>query len=62
MIIKAIILTTLLTNDPVIVIVPPVEAVEGALFNEYDYEYAIEARRRGGKGDKGRRRGGRGLR
>ena len=62
MIIKAIILTTLLTNDPVIVIVPPVEAVEGALFNEYDYEYAIEARRRGGKGDKGRRRGGKGLR
>ena len=59
---KAIILTTLLTNDPVIIIVPPVEAVEGALFNEYDYEYAIEARRRGGKGDKGRRRGGRGLR
>ena len=59
---KTIILTTLLTNDPVIIIVPPVEAVEGALFNEYDYEYAIEARRRGGKGDRGRRRGGRGLR
>ena len=62
MIIKAIILTTLLTNDPMIVIVPPVEAVEGALFNEYDWEYAIEARRRGGKGNKDRRRGGRGLR
>ena len=62
MIIKAIILTTLLTNDPVIVIVPPVEAVEGALFNEYDWEYAIEARRRGGKGNKDRRRCGRGLR
>ena len=62
MIIKAIILTTLLTNDPVIVIVPPVKAVEGALFNEYDWEWAIEARRRGGKGDKKRRRGGRGLR
>ena len=59
---KTIILTTLLTNDPVIIIVPPVEAVEGALFNEYDWEYAIEARRRGGKGNKGRRRGGRGLR
>jgi len=59
---KAIILTTLLTNDPMIVIIPPVEAVEGALFNEYDWEYAIEARRRGGKGNKGRRRGGRGLR
>ena len=62
MIIKALILTTLLTNDPVIVIVPPVEAVEGALFNEYDWEYAIEARRRGGKGNKKRRRGGSGLR
>ena len=60
---KAIILTTLLTNDPVIVIVPPVEAVEGALFNEYDWEWAIEARRRNsGKGNKGRRRGGNGLR
>ena len=59
---KAIILTTLLTNDPVIVIVPPVEAVEGALFNEYDWEYAIEARKRGGKRNKGRRRGGNGLR
>ena len=62
MIIKAIILTTLLTNDPVIVIVPPVEAVEGALFNEYDWEWAIEARKRGGKGNRDRRRGGRGLR
>ena len=62
MIMKTIILPTLLTNDPVIIIVPPVEAVEGALFNEYDYEYAIEARRRGGKGNKGRRRGGKGLR
>ena len=36
--------------------------VEGSLFNEYDYEYVIEARRRGGKGNKGRRRGGNGLR
>ena len=62
MIIKAIILTTLLTNDPVIIIVPPVKAVEGALFNEYDWEYAIEARKRRGKGNKGRRRGGKGLR
>ena len=62
MIMKAIILTTLLTNDPMIVIIPPVEAVEGALFNEYDWEWAIEARKRRGKGNKGRRRGGRGLR
>ena len=37
-------------------------AIQGALFNEYDYEYAIEARRRKGKGNKGRRRGGNGLR
>ena len=59
---KAIILTTLLTNDPVIVIIPPARAIEGALFNEYDWEYVIEARRRGGKGNKDRRRGGRGLR
>ena len=47
MIIKAIILTTLLTNDPMIVEMPPVK---------------IEARRRGGKGNKGRKRGGKGLR
>ena len=45
-----------------IVIIPPAKAIEGALFNEYDWEYAIEARRRGGKGNKGRRRGGNGLR
>ena len=38
------------------------QAVEGSLFNEYDYEYAIEARRRGGKGKRDRRRGGGGLR
>ena len=37
-------------------------AIQGALFNEYDYEYAIEARRRNGKGNKKRRRGGSGLR
>ena len=65
MIIKALILTTLLTNDPVIIAMPPVEAWEGALFNEYDWEYdfyIVEARKRNGKGNKGRRRGGRGLR
>ena len=40
------------------------QIVEGALFNEYDwqYDYYIEARRRGGKVDKKRRRGGNGLR
>ena len=38
------------------------QIVEGALFNEYDWEYVIEARRRGGKGNTKRRRGGNGLR
>ena len=46
MIIKAFILTTLLTNDPVIIAMPPER---------------IEARKRN-KGNKGRRRGGKGLR
>ena len=62
MIIKAFILTTLLNSDPAIVVISPVEAVEGSLFNEYDWEYTIEARKRRGKGNKGRRRGGKGLR
>ena len=54
--IKLIILTTMLNGQP--------QIVEGALFNEYDwqYDYYIEARRRGGKGDKKRKRGGNGLR
>jgi hypothetical protein len=49
MIIKALILTTLLTNDPttMIIAMPPDK---------------IEARKRHGKGDRGRRRGGNGLR
>ena len=47
MIIKALILTALLSNEPTIVALPPDE---------------IEARRRSGKGNKGRRRGGNGLR
>ena len=47
MIIKALILSTLLTNDPMIVEMPPVK---------------IEARRRRGKGNNKRRRGGNGLR
>ena len=48
MIIKALILSTLLTNDPMIIEMPPVK---------------IEARRRNsGKGGKKRRRGGSGLR
>ena len=39
--------------------------IAGALFNEYDWEYdfyIVEARKRNSKGNKGRRRGGRGLR
>tara|TARA_Y100000034_G_scaffold97791_1_gene119547 strand:- start:167 stop:310 length:144 start_codon:yes stop_codon:yes gene_type:complete len=47
MIIKTLILTTLLTNDPTVIAMPPVK---------------IEARKRHGKGNKGRRRGGKGLR
>ena len=47
MIIKALILTTLLNSDPMIIAMPPEK---------------IEARRRSGKGNKGRRRGGNGLR
>ena len=48
MIIKALILSTLLNSDPMIVAMPtPVK---------------IEARRRGSKGNKKRRRGGSGLR
>ena len=48
MIIKALILTTLLTNDPIIVAMPP--------------SHKIEARKRHGKGKRDRRRGGGGLR
>ena len=47
MIIKALILSTLLNSDPMIIAMPPVK---------------IEARKRRGKGNKGRRRGGSGLR
>ena len=64
--IKLIVFSVLLnaedSNIYVIVATEPIEAIEGALFNEHDYEYAIEARRRGGKRDKGRKRGGSGLR
>ena len=47
MIIKALILTTLLTNDPIIVAMPPVKT---------------EARKRNGKHNRDRRRGAGGLR
>ena len=47
MIIKALILTTLLNSDPMIIAMPPEK---------------IEARKRRGKGNKGCRRGGNGLR
>ena len=48
MIIQAIILTALLSNEPTIVAIPP--------------EIKTEAGRRRGKGDRGKRRGGGGLR
>ena len=47
MIIKALILSTLLNSDPMIIAMPPVKK---------------EMKRRRGKGNKGRRRGGNGLR
>ena len=48
MIIKALILSTFLTSEPAIVSAPPIDK--------------IEARKRSGKGNKKRRRGGNGLR
>ena len=48
MIIKALILSTLLNSDPMIIAMPP--------------PVKIEARKRRGKGNKKRRRGGSGLR
>ena len=48
MIIKALILTALLTNDPIIIAMPP--------------EHKTEAGRRRGKHNRGRSRGGGGLR
>ena len=47
MIIKALILTTLLTNDPIVVAMPPEKT---------------EMKRRRGKGSRDRKRGGNGLR
>ena len=51
---KLLIFSALINGEP--------QIWEGALFNEHDWEYVIEARRRGGKGNKKRRRGGNGLR
>jgi|TARA_Y100000310_G_scaffold305676_1_gene346092 hypothetical protein len=48
MIIKALILSTMLNSDPIFIAMPPT--------------HKIEARKRGGKGHRGRRRGGSGLR
>ena len=50
MIIKTLILTTLLTNDPIVIAMPQTKVER------------IEARKRHGKGNRGRRRGGGGLR
>jgi len=64
--IKLIVLSVLLdagdSNIYVTVATEPIKAIEGSFFNEYDYIYRLEARRRGGKGNKKRRRGGNGLR
>ena len=49
MIIKALILSTLLTGEPTIIAMPP-------------DEIKLQARKRNGKGNRGRRRGGGGLR
>ena len=49
MIIKALMISTLLTNDPTIVAIPPVKI-------------ELQARKRSGKGSRGKRRGGWGLR
>ena len=49
MIIKTLILSTLLTNEPTIVAIPPSDKI------------ILQARKRN-KGNKGRRRGGKGLR
>jgi len=54
--IKLIIFSALISSEPPI--------WEGALLNEYDlkYDFYIEARKRNGKGNKKRKRGGNGLR
>ena len=52
--IKLIIFSTLVSGEP--------QIVEGALFNEHDWEYVIEARKRGKRHKGDRRRGGGGLR
>ena len=52
--IEIIVLSVMLNPEP--------QMVEGALFNEYDYVYVIEARRRGKRHKGDRRRGGGGLR
>ena len=52
--IEFIVFSVLLSAEP--------KVIEGALFNEYDYIYVIEARKRSRKGQRGRRRGGSGLR
>ena len=52
MIIKALILSTLLTSEPAIISMPQTKAEK----------IILQARKRHGKGNKGRRRGGSGLR
>ena len=64
--IKLIVLSVLLnasdSNIYVTIATEPIKAIEGALFNEYDWIWVIEARRRDKRGQRGRRLPGGGLR
>ena len=64
--IKLIIFSALLnandSNIYVAITTDPIKVVEGALFNEYDWQWVIEARRRDKRGQRGRRLPGGGLR
>ena len=64
--IKLIVLSVLLnasdSNIYVTIATEPFKAIEGALFNEYDWQWVIEARRRDKRGQRGMRLPGGGLR
>ena len=64
--IKLIIFSALLnandSNIYVAITTDSIKVVEGALFNEYDWQWVIEARRRDKRGQRGRRLPGGGLR
>ena len=64
--IKLIVFSVLLNSSDssiyVTIATEPIKAIEGALFNEYDWIWVIEARRRDKRGQRGRRLPGGGLR